>query len=206
MRRFVVIGQTALASGDFLLDDVAGTSGRLDVLLRCIRASLLSSHGLRRDVVVYLVLLGGPLAPRTVRIDGATAKFIRPDERMLSVMFQKVLSERPQPGRVHPDTGEGFVDVRSGIAIASGGLEAVLADLERAALYVLDEGGSDIRSEPALGGPDEAFFLGDHSGFGEKTRERLVALGARWISVGPVSLHADDSITIVNNELDRRSG
>ena len=58
-RRFVVIGQSATASPDFSLVDIAGTSGRLDVLLRCLRAALLVSHGLRRDTVVYLVLLGG---------------------------------------------------------------------------------------------------------------------------------------------------
>ena len=81
MRRFVVIGQTATASGDFSLEDLPSTSGRLDVLLRCVRAALLVSHGLRRDTVVYLVLLGGPLAPRTVRVDGAIATYVRPDER-----------------------------------------------------------------------------------------------------------------------------
>ena len=32
MRRFVVIGRTASASPDFSLVDLAGTSGRLDVL------------------------------------------------------------------------------------------------------------------------------------------------------------------------------
>src|SRR5260370_886010 len=64
VRRFVVIGQQASASNDFSLDDLPGSSGRLDVLLRCVRAALLVSHGLRRDVVVYLVLLGGRHAPR----------------------------------------------------------------------------------------------------------------------------------------------
>ena len=40
-RRFVVIGQQASASPDFSLLDLPGTSGRLDVLLRCLRAALL---------------------------------------------------------------------------------------------------------------------------------------------------------------------
>ena len=38
------------------------TSGRLDILLRCLRASLLVSHGLREDTIIYLVLMGGPQA------------------------------------------------------------------------------------------------------------------------------------------------
>src|SRR3954470_1143092 len=92
MRRFVVIGQRATASPNFSLLDLPSTSGRLDVLLRCLRAALLVSHGVRRDTVVYLVLLGGPGAPRTLRVDGATAKFLRPDERSLAVLAQKALA------------------------------------------------------------------------------------------------------------------
>src|SRR6516165_5192222 len=94
MRRFVIIGRGAVASDDFLLEDLAGSSGRLDVGLRCIRAALLVSHGLRRDAVVYLVLGGGPLAPRALRVRGAEARFLRPDERSLAVLAKKVLATR----------------------------------------------------------------------------------------------------------------
>ena len=61
----MVVGQRARASSDFLLVDIPSTSGRLDVLLRCLRAALLVSHGVRRDTVVYLCLLGTPERPRT---------------------------------------------------------------------------------------------------------------------------------------------
>ena len=91
-RRFVIVGQKATASPEFSLTDIPGTSGRLDVLLRCLRAALLVSHGLRRDTVVYLVLLGGPLAPRVLRVDGRHVRFIRPDERMLAITVQKALA------------------------------------------------------------------------------------------------------------------
>jgi tRNA pseudouridine-54 N-methylase len=47
-----------------------------------------------------------------------------------------------------------------------------------------------------------AFFLGDHLGFDEATRARLA--GEETVGVGPVSLQADDVITLVANELDRR--
>src|SRR3954447_2632757 len=116
MRRFVVVGQRATASPDFSLLDMPGTSGRLDVLLRCLRAALLVSHGLRRDTRVYLVLLGGPEAPRTYRVDGKDARFVRPDERSLAVTIQKGLSRVP--------AGEGFWAMRPGFAVANGGLDA----------------------------------------------------------------------------------
>lgn len=197
VRRFVVIGHKASASDEFLLDDLPGTSGRLDVLVRCLRAALLSSHGLRRDVVVYLVLLGGPRAPRVVRVDGSQAKFIRPDERSLAVLVRKVLATRAD------EEEPGFVLVKAGIAVARGGLEQVLADAAGSRPFVLDEGALDIREVADLGAGDELFVIGDHVGIPVDARARLDAIGARRISIGPVSVHADDVVTIVTNELDR---
>lgn len=192
----MVIGTRATASPDFLLIDLPGTSGRLDVLLRCVRAAFLVSHGLRRDTVVYLVLLGGPAAPRSLRIDGATVRFLRPDERSLAVLAQKALAA--------PCEGGGFVTVKPGVAVAAGGLEVVLADVGLGASYVLDEAGADLRDTP-LDLREPVFFIGDHIGFGEEDRRLIDARPAVALSVGPMSVHADDVVTLVSNELDRRT-
>jgi len=194
---FVIVGAKASASPDFRLDDLPGTSGRLDVLLRCVRAALLVSHGVRREVVVYLVLLGGPDAPRALRVTGAEARFLRPDERSLATLVKKSLAA--------PRTGAGFVTVRPGVAVADGGLDVVLDDLGDASLWLLDEGGDDLR-DVALGGGAAAFVLGDHTGLDAAARASLDARGARRVRVGPVSVHADDVVAIVTNELDRRAG
>jgi tRNA (pseudouridine54-N1)-methyltransferase len=200
IRRFVVIGQKAIASPDFSLLDIAGTSGRIDILLRCMRSALLVSHGLRRDTIVYLVLCGGAHAPRVLRLDGRHIRFVRPDERQLAILVQKALTRVP-PGSPPNE----FVEVRAGLAVASGGLDAVLADLAAApfAPYVLEENARDVR-EAAFAAADLVVFVGDHNGFDEHTRARLASLGATAIGVGPVSIHADDAITVVCNELDRR--
>jgi len=195
-RRFVVIGRTATASPDFVLDDVPGTAGRLDVLLRCVRAALLVSHGIRRDATIYLVLEGGSRAPRTVKIDGATATYLRPDERSLAGMLKSMLA--------WVDDRDAFDAGVRGVAIARGGLDAVVRDLGPFTPYVLDERGTDVRAE-ALDVANPVLFVGDHTAFSGETRERIDALGAKPISVGPISLHADDAIAIVSNELDRRS-
>lgn len=202
-RRFVIVGQKATASPDFSLVDIAGTSGRLDILLRCLRSALLVSHGLRRDTIVYLVLLGGALAPRVLRVDGRHVRFIRPDERMLAILVQKALA------RSSPDAEPGvFVEIRPGLAVARGGVEAVLADRGKddpkpSATYVLEEDARDLRDGP-LASDDVVVFVGDQHGFDEATRARLAAAGAVAIGVGPISVHADDAITIVCNEMDRR--
>jgi tRNA (pseudouridine54-N1)-methyltransferase len=197
MRRFIIIGQTASASGEFWLDDLPSSSGRLDVLLRCVRAALLTSHGLRRDVLLYLVLMGGSAGRRVVRIGGDELKFVRPDERSLAVLVQKLLQR-------HVGEGTTFVEQKAGLAVADGGVECVLSDLRGARVYVLEQAGRDVR-DVVLDGEDLAFFIGDHVGFDVATRDALTAVGAEPVSVGPLSLHSDDVVTLVTNELDRRS-
>lgn len=196
MRRFVVIGRTATASPDFLLRDLPGTSGRLDVLLRCLRAALLVSHGIRKDTLVYLVLLGGPDSPRSLRIDGAATRYVRPDEYSLATTVKKALSV--------PVEASGFVLARTGISVARGGLEVVLADLPPIASYVLDIDGADIRSA-SLDTRENVFFLGDHLGLDADARALIDGFGARALALGPISVHADDAIALVSNELDRRT-
>ena len=80
----------------------------------------------------------------------------------------------------------------------------MLEDLGPARGYVLEEGAADIRGA-SLEGDDRAFFIGDHLGFDEATRAALARIGAEPISVGPLSLHSDDVVGLVSNELDRRS-
>jgi len=109
-------------------------------------------------------------------------------------------------------SGPAFSIERQGIAVASGGLEVVLANLGTMTPYVLEETGGgnarmgDTRDTRAatLDGEGLAFFVGDHLGFDPSTRARLGEIGALPLSVGPVSVHADQAITLIHNELDRR--
>jgi tRNA (pseudouridine54-N1)-methyltransferase len=195
VRRFVVVGQKAKASADFLLVDIPSTSGRLDVLLHALRAALLFSHGVRHDSLIYLVLLGLPERPCTARIAGAASRYLRPDERSLATTLKKVLALPCEDPR--------FTEVRPGLALAAGGLETLLPELSGSKLYLLEPGAPDLR-EQALDAPDQTFVLGDHLGLTEALRAELLALGATPVSVGPKPLHSADVIALVHNELDRR--
>ncbi|MEO7327707.1 MAG: tRNA (pseudouridine(54)-N(1))-methyltransferase TrmY [Minicystis sp.] len=203
-RRFVVIGQQATASHHFSLLDLPSSSGRLDVLLRCVRAALMYSHGLRADTTLYLVLQGGRGAPRIVRVSGATGRFLRPDERSLALLVQRVLAVEGDSGEAREAGEAGFVERRAGIAVCSEGLAWLVGELGAGAHYVLEEGAPDLRGV-AIEGPAPVFYLGDHRGFSEATRAVLAEVGARPVSVGPLSLHTEDALAIVVNELDRRA-
>jgi tRNA (pseudouridine54-N1)-methyltransferase len=194
MRRFVVVGQKARSEGDFLLADIPSTSGRVDVLLRALRAALLVSHSVRRDTIVYLILLGSPERARTVRIEGAASRYLRPDERSLATTLKKAL--------LCPTTEATFTPARPGIAIAAGGLECVLPELTHSKLFLLEPGAADVRSCD-LTHADKTFLLGDHLGLSPALREQWLQLGAQSISVGPLALYTEDTIALVANELDR---
>lgn len=193
-RNFVLIGPRAEASPNFRVDDLPSSSGRLDVLLRGLRAAMLVSHGLRTDTTTYLVLLGGWHAPRVLRMDSARVRYLRPDERSLALFVQKALALDV------PDRG--WVSTRTGVDVARGDTALALADAGGEVL-LLDEAGDDVRrvSLPTpltivVGGPD---------GVDPVSLAALDAVGARRLSVGPVSLHADDAVAVVSNELDRRA-
>ena len=54
MRRiFLLIGSRTQKQGKLNLNDLAGATGRLDVLIRGLMAGLLTSHGIRENVEIF---------------------------------------------------------------------------------------------------------------------------------------------------------
>ena len=193
MRTFIIVGHRATVSPNFSLEDIPGTSGRLDILCRCINAAFVLSHGIRKDVNVYLVLLGGEV-PKTICLKGGTLRHLNPDERTTAALLKKALALAATP--------EWAVST-SGIFVRTGGLAEVIADLKAMKLIYMREDGADIGGidNSSLSG-DAAFILGDHQGMTSDEEALLEQAGARVVSVGSASLHADHCIVLVNWMLD----
>lgn len=193
MRTFVVVGHKATTSPDFSLEDIPGTSGRLDILCRCINASFVLSHGIRKDVNVYLVLLGGP-APKTLWLKGDELKHLNPDERTTAALLKKALAL---------EATAMWTRSTPGIFVRAGGLAELLPDLKEKKLVYLREDGRDFRTfnESPLKG-DLAFVLGDHMGMTQEEESLISQAGATVVSVSPTSLHADHCIVLINWALD----
>ena len=193
MRRFIVLGHRAITSADFKLDDLCGSTGRLDILLRCVNSAFFLSHGVRKDVEITLMLLGEPNPPKTVRIDGAEVKYLNPDERSTAALIRNALLQK----------GEGERRCSPGIYVSERSYEEVLSNVSKeSGMYYLKEDGEDIRS--ATFGEDNTFVLGDDQDLTEEEESVLMRYEPRKVSLGPISYHADHCITLVNNELDRR--
>ena len=199
MRNFIVVGHKATTAPNFSLEDIPGTSGRLDILCRAVTAAFVISHGIRKDVCVYLVLLGGEV-PKTIQLRGETLRHLNPDERTTAALLKKALAV--------PATPEWAMST-SGIFVRTGGLAEVLADLKETKLIYLREDGADIRGLDALGeasslSGEAAFILGDHTGMTPEEEVLIEQAGARVVSLGSTSLHADHCIVLINWFLDTK--
>ncbi|MDD1707673.1 MAG: tRNA (pseudouridine(54)-N(1))-methyltransferase TrmY, partial [Methanoregulaceae archaeon] len=179
MIRFAVLGHLAHTAGDFSLNDMPGGAGRMDILCRCVNTALFLSHGMRRDVEVFLILLGPPNPPRTILFSGEKVRYLSPDERSAGSLIKKALNV--------PASDE-FRESTPGVYVRRGGLRELFAGYP---FVLLDESGTDVRIVSALPGN---YLLSDHLNL---TEEEIKETGELPVySVGPKALHADHTITV----------
>ncbi len=195
MRDFLIIGHKALTSGNFSLNDMPGAAGRMDILCRCTSAALFLSHDMRRDVQVHLLLLGEPNPQKIVRFDGENLRYLSPDERSSGSLIKKALEK---------EVGDMEVKSTPGVWVRHGGLGTLLDEfVEKGRKIVyLREDGEDIR-DVVSSLDDAVFIMGDHNGVTEEEEILIMGAGATVVNVGPLSLHSEHCVTLINNELDR---
>jgi len=199
MKDFIIIGNKAVTGGKISLNDLPGSAGRMDVLCRCVTASLFISFGMRRDVNVHLVLKGGPEPHKIVRFNGETMRSLNPDERSSGSLIQKALLI---PAR------EVEKESTTGVFVRAGDLTVLLDEFKDRPLYYLKEDGGDIseltKSKKAADRfNDGVFILGDNQGVFEEDEAAIEKAGASKISVGPISLLSSQCITLILNAADR---
>lgn len=191
MRRFVVVGHEAPTDPDFPLSDLPGGAGRLDVLCRCVSAGLLTSHGVREDASVWLVLRD----TLTVRFDGAEVRNLAPDERAIAGLVRRALEAAERA------IGPGWVEASPGVSVAKRGLQAVLEDAGEAGHVVqLHEDGTPVSDFEPSGAT--TFVLSDHRDFTADEQALIDAPADARVSLGPTRLHADQAIIVANHFLD----
>ena len=193
MPTFLVIGHRVRTDGDFNLNDLSGSTGRLDILLRCINAAFMLSNDIRRDVELYLLLLGEPEPPKVLRFSGKELKHLNPDERSTASLVKRALEKK---------LGEREIRSTPGVFVRKAGLSDLLDTLEPRRIVYLRESGMGITQ--AVIGNDDVFVLGGQENLSPEEESILGASSEIIIlSLGPRSLHAGHCVTIVLSELDR---
>ena len=179
-RRFAIIGHRAPSSGKINLNDLPGSSGRIDVLARAVNTALFLSHGIREDTDVTLHLMGGAGPVRRIWFQGSRLRGVYPDERAIAGQIAKAL-KNPIPA-----IGQ-WVELHPGFWHSGGGIEQTIREWENMAsqIFVLDAEGvsfsKDSHNHESIG-----FILSDDQPFSDielKSMESIekVSLGSTWL-------------------------
>ena len=193
-RKFAIIGHRAQTTGKINLNDLPGSSGRMDVLARAVNTGLFLSHGIRADTHVMLHLLGGQGPARRVLFEGPKLRGVHPDERAIAGQIGKALKE-PIPAIGH------FCELHSGLWHSGGDLTQTISEWKRnnTRIFVLDAQGApfDVKAHSA---ESIAFILSDDQPFTESDLEAMD--GLERISLGDLWLQGHACISILHHELD----
>jgi len=195
MPALVVVGQKVCTDGKFSLNDLTGSTGRLDVLLRCVNSAFMLSNNIRRNVDLYIVLMGEPDPPKAIHFKGDELKYLNPDERSTAALVKNALMKKVE---------REWVMSTPGIMVSRRSLADVLEDLGGRRLIYLKEDGIGI-SQIALKDEDIIVLGGKEDLSPEEEKTILAWPNTQKISVGPKSLHADHCITVVLNKMDNSS-
>jgi tRNA (pseudouridine54-N1)-methyltransferase len=197
MREFIYYSRTAPTSGSKVKEDLM-KSGRLDIAIHTVISTFFLSHAIRSDTKLHLVFAGPPdpikhlqISPITEGKTGLDKIYL--NKKDISTILKKMLYKYKE--------GENK-EVFPGYFIEKKPLLKILSDLssQNKALFLLDPKGQDIRSVEIP--KNSVFVLGDHLGLPQKELKRLRKI-CTPITVGKKKYFASQTVTIVNNELDR---
>ncbi|MFP8955165.1 tRNA (pseudouridine(54)-N(1))-methyltransferase TrmY [Natrialbaceae archaeon A-CW3] len=193
MRHFVLLAHDVPTDADFSLDDLAGGAGRLDAIARSITASFVTSHGIRTNVRVYVVVQD----QFTITFDGSELRRLNPDERSTAALVRNALEARSEAiGALPAEPGPG-------IELYRRGFESTLEQLASVGTVVqLHEDGEEIVDVSPETLVDPVFVLSDHHDFTAEEASVLEAAADQRVRLGPTVLHADQAITVAHHYLD----
>jgi len=193
-RIFVLKASTAVTAPIFILRNIAGTSGRLDIVCRCIINAFLINGRIRRNVDFYAVLEGPPSPPRLLMVSSELLSHLPKSEVEVARIIRDLLS-----------IGKGFHPRNEAFKIDRMSFKKLILYLknEGYSLVYLHENGVDIRKFNFASLTSTVFILGDHLGLDPASEKFLDSLNIPRISLGPISYLASHCIILVNEELDR---
>jgi len=198
MRELIYYSRTAQTSGSYITEDLQG-SGRIDIAVHTVIAAFFLSHKIRTDVKLHLCFAGPPdpskhleLKPVTEGETGIDKIYLA--KKDVSSVLKKMLYKFREGEKK---------EVFPGFWIERKGFLELIKDLKKKErnLYILDPKGEDIRSVEIKENP--IFILGDHKGLPLKELKRLKTI-CTPVTIGPKVYFASQTISVVNNELDRR--
>ena len=192
MREFVYYSRSAVTAGNMIGDNLM-KAGRMDIVCNVIISVFFISNKMRDDVKLHLVFDGPPHAPRHLVLESNEEMPI--SKKNVAGLIKRMLYKSP--------TTEGLLEVFPGASIEKKSFEKLIKDLDKDGkdVLLLDGKGVDVREADLNKQP--VFIIGDHEGFPKDKKRFLKSIDK--ISVGPEVLFASQVVTILHNEVDRKS-
>jgi tRNA (pseudouridine54-N1)-methyltransferase len=197
VREFIYYSEKARTSGNF--GDDLMKAGRMDIACQIVIMAFFISHKLRQNVKLHLIFNGPPDAPK--HIEMFPGKALGEDsehdisKKDVAGLIKKLLYKY-RPG-INNEVMKGYFIEKKGI------IDLVNKMLDSGKeVFILDRKGEDVRKIEI--GKNPVFILGDHDGIPKQELKRLKKLDIKKISVGDEMYFASQTLTIVQNELDRR--
>jgi tRNA (pseudouridine54-N1)-methyltransferase len=181
----------ANTSPDINFKDIPGTSGRMDILARCINSAFWLSYGIRKNVIFHTILHGKPHISTYLRFEGIKLKKIMPDERNIIIFIKKALERFDKQNEVESTPGV-FIDSLS--------FDDFVNRHKTCTYYLLDESGvniSDVKLDSSA-----IFFMSDNIDFEAHEKKLLLEMESIPISLGSISYLSSHCICILNWLLD----
>jgi tRNA (pseudouridine54-N1)-methyltransferase len=160
---------------------------------------LLNAEKIRDDTVFIALLEGKPYPPIQLKLDGKKLDTLPHSEIGVACLLKKVLEER-----LNVDEEYAPSSWRGAYLYKKSYVDVLDSEFLPNQLYYLHEKGEDIREVKIDLNGDNVFVLGSDKGLSVEDEEPLNRLGAKRISVGPLSYLSSQVITLVQHELDTR--
>jgi len=185
----------------FLIRDLPGTSGRLDVVCRVMAAVFRTVPRLAPSLR-FLAVLGGPPDPPLLLQAGPASPNVIPESELACALLIKSLLN------LHHYSGVGRLSSWPQLSLSRRSFEEALVDLSRRGgqIYYLMEGGTPLEAMELNASHPLVFLLGDHKGMPEEHEDLVKKMGGLETSVGRQSLLGSHVVTLVLLELARRLG
>lgn len=162
--------------------------GRMDLVCRCVLASLWLSKHIRKDTQFIVCLTGGPKPPVSIRFDGAKLVGINPSERNVAEVIKKCLFKVRD---------KEWMSIQEGVFVSRKSFQDLIKEARN--IYVLDAHGTGIEK---MNIGDGTFVLGDHAGLPHNEVAFALRKGQK-ISLGNQIYLASAVISVVNWVLDK---
>jgi tRNA (pseudouridine54-N1)-methyltransferase len=200
MRNFIYYSKKARTTGNFDLQNLM-KAGRMDIACQIVIMSFFVSHHLREDVKLHLIFDGAPDPPKHLELSPG-ANFMADEEHRIDISKKDVGSLLKK--MLYKYRKGEKREVSKGYCVEKKSLVKVAEELveEGKQIYIMDKKGEDIREIKKL--DNAVFIIGDQDGIPKQEMKRLKKLDVKKVSVGSQMYFASQTMTIIQNELDRR--